>query len=120
MAHSIFELTEWLESQKGKTLLINKGELLTGKNKIFDNDQIKLSLTDMSVKNIERHDEDGYLADQELILYGDGTIMSDEGEFDLPQSVYEIPLVGSVHMEQEKGAVKVETEKAVYTIKNVH
>ncbi|MBU9711420.1 hypothetical protein [Evansella tamaricis] len=118
MIHPIFELTEWLEGKKGNTILINKGEFLTGMQEISDSDQIKLFLDNVTIKTIERHDQDDYLADQELILYGDGKIISDEGEFDLPQSVYEIPLMGNLKMEHEDNGVLVTTERATYTIRS--
>ncbi|MFA9558601.1 hypothetical protein ACERII_14935 [Evansella sp. AB-rgal1] len=116
MIHPIFELTEWLERQKEHTLLISKQEFVTGKNEIMDHDQVRLQLKDVSVRSIEHHDEDDYLADQEIILHGQGMVRTDIGESELPQGVYEIPLFGEVKTINEAEAMKVETEKAIYTI----
>lgn len=116
MAHSVFELTEWLERQKGRDLIINKGELSTGSEEITDIDQVRLHLDDFSVRSIEKHDIDDYLADQEIILHGQGQIISDQGKIELPQNVYEIPIVGNMRTQNEENGMKVKTQQAVYTI----
>lgn len=114
MVNPVQELTEWLESQKTQTLLITKEELATGKNEVVDQDRVQLLLNKIDVRKINRHDEDGYLADDELILYGEGHIHSDKGEMELPQGVYEIPLYGEITAYSENNEMKVETEKANY------
>lgn len=117
MAHPIFELTEWLERQKGQTLMIYKSEIATGKEEIMDRDEVQLVLNQVSVRNIERHDQDDYLADQEIILQGEGYIETDEGKMELPQNVYEIPIYSNDFSTQDReNGVRVETEKAIYTI----
>jgi hypothetical protein len=116
MVQPIYELSEWLEAQKGRTLIIQKGELSIGKQDIIDVDQVQLHLDAISIRNIERHDPDDYLADQELILHGSGKIGSDQGEVDLPQNIYEIPIHGEITTTRENNGVKVKTERAIYTI----
>ncbi|MDQ0253978.1 hypothetical protein J2S74_001351 [Evansella vedderi] len=116
MVHPIFELTEWLERQKGQTLMIYKSEFSTGKEEIIDRDEVKLVLNDVSVRDIERHDEDDYLANQEIILHGEGQIHTDRGQQELPQSVYEIPIYDDFATQDRENGIRVETEKAIYTI----
>ncbi|MDG5786088.1 hypothetical protein QA612_01200 [Evansella sp. AB-P1] len=116
MVHPIFQLTEWLERQKDRNLVIYKEELATGKQEVIDQDRVQMLLENITARTIEHHDEDDYLADQEIILHGVGHIYSDEGIMELPQQVYEIPLLGEITTHNEKNIVKVETEKAIYTI----
>ncbi|ADU29059.1 hypothetical protein [Evansella cellulosilytica] len=116
MIHPIFELTEWLESHKGTTMTIEKQELETGTNEVFDHDRAQLQLNEISVRNLKKHDEDDYLADQELILHGEGNIHTDQGEMELPQNAYEIPILGEVKTENSENGMKVTTGKAIYTI----
>ncbi|WP_332690898.1 hypothetical protein [Halalkalibacter lacteus] len=115
MSQDIHELSEWLESHKGETLLIQKGELATGLQQIFDIDQVTLQLDHISVASNEATGDD-YLPRQELVLHGNGSIQSPEGEKPLPQNAYEIPLYGKVNTTNEKDRLKVETEKAIYDI----
>lgn len=116
MDNSVQKLTEWLESQKTQTILIIKEELATGKIQAFDKDRVQMLLNKVDVHEIERHDEDDYLSDKELILHGEGYIHSDKGEVELPQAVYEIPLSGEIIAYTENHEMKVETEKANYTM----
>jgi hypothetical protein len=115
MTQEIQELSNWLESHKGETLVIRKGELSTGLQQIFDIDQVTLELDHISlVSNNENVDD--YIPEQELILHGEGNILSEEGTKELPQNAYEIPLFGHVTTSNEMNGLKVETEKAVYKI----
>jgi hypothetical protein len=118
MSVDIHELSEWLESHKGKTLLIKKGELSAGLQQVFDIDQVTLQLDHITVVSNEQNVDD-YIPNQELILHGNGSIQGPEGEKPLPQNAYEIPLYGKVHSMNEKDRLRVETEKAVYDI-NLH
>ncbi|MFC0473459.1 hypothetical protein ACFFHM_23855 [Halalkalibacter kiskunsagensis] len=115
MSQSINELSEWLESHKGETLLIKKGELATGLQQVFDIDEVTLQLEHITVVSNEKSIDD-YMPSQELVLHGNGSIQSPEGEKPLPQNAYEIPLYGEVNTTNEKDCLKVETEKAVYDI----
>ncbi|WP_227934920.1 hypothetical protein [Alkalihalobacillus deserti] len=115
MAQDIEELSSWLESHKGETLTIHKGELSTGLQQIFDIDQVTLKLDHISLVSNEENIDD-YIPQQELILHGQGNINSEEGKKDLPQDAYEIPLTGNVITSNEGNALKIETEKAVYKI----
>lgn len=116
MVQPVYELTEWLEAQKGNTLMIHKGELSIGKQEIVDINKVELRLDKIVLKNIERSDPDNYLANQEVILHGQGTIRSDYGEVELPQNVYEIPIYGNVTTHKVEHGLKIETERAVYSI----
>ncbi|MFC0558011.1 hypothetical protein [Halalkalibacter alkalisediminis] len=113
MAQDIEELSNWLESHKGNTLLIRKEELSTGLQQIFDIDQVTLALDHISLISNENNVDD-YIPKQELILHGHGNIQSQNGMKDIPQEAYEIPLLGDIVTTNEKDGLKVETEKAVY------
>ncbi|WP_096188856.1 hypothetical protein [Evansella halocellulosilytica] len=117
MNQSIQQLTTWLENNKQHTLQISKQERSTGKLEMIDEDQIQLFLQGISVRKIERHDRDDYLADQELILQGDGQIQSERGYVALPQSVFEIPLIGDISITEQQNSMIIDTEKAIYEIK---
>ncbi|WP_280770293.1 hypothetical protein [Salipaludibacillus daqingensis] len=116
MNESVQAVSEWLELQKEKTLLITKKELAVEKNESFDEDQVQIQLNRVDVRKIERHDEDGYLSDDEVILHGEGHIHSDKGEVELPQNVFEIPLYGEIITHKENSRMKIETERANYTM----
>lgn len=114
MIHPVFHVTEWLENQIGQKLTIEKEEYLPGNTEPVDFDRIYIQLKDVKVKDIEHPDVDGYLANQEIILHGDGEIVTDIGLMELPQCVYEIPLFGEIQAERNENKLTMETEKAVY------
>lgn len=115
MVHPVFQVTEWLDSQIGKKLTIEKEEYLPGNMSPVDLDHVQIELTDVTVRDIESPDEDGYLANQEIILHGEGKIIPDHGFMELPQNVYEIPLFGEIRALKHEDQLTMETEKAVYT-----
>lgn len=117
MGHSITELTDWLQEIKGKTVFIKKEELSTGLNEVMDTDEVKLSLEGVTLRESMDEHIDDYLENQELILQGTGSIKSDNGEAQIPNDMYEIPLAGPVSVTKEGESMKVETEKATYTFK---
>ena len=115
MGHSILELTDWLQEKKGQTVFIIKEELATGSKRIMDMDELKLDLMGVSLKESMDNNVDDYVENQELILQGSGIITSDNGEAELPNNMYEIPLLGMVTTKKDENGMKLETEKAVYT-----
>ncbi len=117
MGHSITELTDWLQEIKGSTVFIKKEELSTGLNEVMDTDEVKLSLEGVTLRESMDEHIDDYLENQELILQGTGSIKSDNGEAQIPNDMYEIPLAGAVSVTKEGDSIKVETEKAAYTFK---
>jgi hypothetical protein len=116
MDQTVFEFTAWLDTQTGNTLHITKEERAIGKHEVSDLDQVHIQLHKVAVKHIERTDTDHYLADQEIILHGQGKIQSDKGDMELPQGVYEIPLYGKVSARKAQDGFQVETERAFYSI----
>jgi hypothetical protein len=116
MIQNVNELTKWLETHKGNTLTIHKGELSIGKNEVMDMDRVDIRVDKVTVNTIEQTDPDGYLAKQEVILHGQGKIRSAYGEEELPQNVYEIPLYGKVSTYKVENGLTIETERAVYSI----
>ncbi|KXZ15048.1 hypothetical protein AXI59_04120 [Bacillus nakamurai] len=114
MALTNSEFSEWLKQQIGQTLDIRKGELTDSQNEISDLDQIMLHLDDVLVRKTNHPDD--YVAEEELVLKGQGTTYTEEGNVPLPQDAYEIPLLGDIKIQQEHDGLKVHTDRAVYTI----
>ncbi|MEQ6389821.1 hypothetical protein RZN22_10890 [Bacillaceae bacterium S4-13-58] len=120
MVQSIYQLTEWLDRQKGQDLYITKKEKATGKEEIIDMDEVHIHLSNYSVRDLERESIDGYLAHQELLLQGEGEIRGSENTKEyipLPQDVFEMPLMGEFKAEESENGFKIDTEKAIYTIR---
>ncbi|GAE33362.1 hypothetical protein [Halalkalibacter akibai] len=62
MAQEIQDLSNWLESHKGETLVIQKGEVSTGLQQIFDTDQVTLELNHISIVSNNGSIDDIYLS----------------------------------------------------------
>ncbi|GAE26963.1 hypothetical protein JCM9140_3073 [Halalkalibacter wakoensis JCM 9140] len=115
MTQPIHDLSQWLESQKGETILIRKNELSTGLQQTFDIDQVTLQLDHITVITNDQNIDD-YIPSKELVLHGEGHIKTAEGMKELPQNAYEIPLFGKIATTNGTNGLKVETEKATYDI----
>ncbi|NEU32287.1 hypothetical protein GN156_16170 [bacterium LRH843] len=114
MNQMLHDLSTWLEAQKGHEVMIRKEEHSLDKNEITDIDEVKLHLDSVSVRELEEPDPDGYLERFELVLRGEGKIYSDEGEVDLPQDTFEIPLFNHIVTKQETDGYSIETDQAHY------
>lgn len=104
-----------LQSHLGKDVHITKRELETGSRAPDDTDIVTLHLDDISVRS-GYTDGDGYVARQELILHGQGTITSEAGNHPLPQKAYEIPLDGSFVLCETATGLDIKTDRALYAI----
>lgn len=114
MNEEIQGLTDWFESQKGNTIVIKKEEYSIGHNHTHIN-EAELLFEKVAIKQIEREDPDGYLANHEIILHGEGKIRTDKGEIPIPQSVYEIPIYNDLTVQTISDGITAKTEKAKYT-----
>ncbi len=110
------QVSEWLEQLKGQSLLIYKEEIATGKQEVMDIDQVSFKLDSVSFNRNRHANIDDYLAFKEIVLYGQGTIQTDQGESGLPERAYEIPLTGDFKTEKNADNMRVETDQAIYTI----
>ncbi|AWM17026.1 hypothetical protein MOB40_07545 [Bacillus inaquosorum] len=117
MAYTNTQLSQWLESKVGQTLDIRKGEL-NHDEEVSDLDQIVLHLQKVGIRSTNHPDD--YVAKEELVLEGEGTTYTEDGDVPLPQNAYEIPLLGDIHIHQENEGLKVVTDRAVYTIDVQH
>ncbi|MBP3951308.1 hypothetical protein [Bacillus suaedae] len=117
MDNHIEQLRQWLESQKGSTLSIEKQEITTGKEDLFDIDHVTFKLDHISLVSNGEDPIDDYLATDEVILHGEGTIMSDEGTVTIPQHAFEIPLKGEVTSSLDQNQLNLQTEQAIYKMK---
>lgn len=105
-----------LQRHRGKALSIIKRELGNGSGVPNDTDNVTLQLEDISVRDCGYTDSDGYVARQELILHGQGSIASDTGNYPLPQNAYEIPLGGLFSVRETATGLDIETDRALYII----
>jgi hypothetical protein len=110
---TITELTGWLESNKGRNLIINKEEHNLGNH---DLDRIELVLDDVVMRHADRPDPDDFVAKHEVVLQGQGTIHTKEGQMELPQRMFEIPIEGKLATRKIDDGLIVETERALYAI----
>jgi hypothetical protein len=110
------QVVEWLEELKGQTLFIQKDEFETGKNDVLATDKVRFQLDSVGFKNNRNASIDDYVANEEIVLYGSGTIETAQGETDLPENVYEIPLTGEVKANKQDPSIRLRTEDAMYTI----
>jgi hypothetical protein len=117
MQQSFDQVVNWLDSQVGKTVVLTKKELSIGKNEVSDLDQVQLQLEKVSMRQLERKDPDNYLAEQTLMLHGNGSIQGGTKAERIPQGVYEIPLYGSIAAQQADDGMQIATERAIYNIR---
>ncbi|MDQ0339149.1 hypothetical protein J2S00_001935 [Caldalkalibacillus uzonensis] len=116
MNDNVQQLTEWFNANRGQQLLINKEELEVGTGQVSDHDQVRLWLEKVTLRQLEKEDAEHYLASQEVLLYGRGIVHSEAGEAPLPQQVYEIPLQGHINLSHQERNMRIQTERARYTI----
>ncbi|HJV47124.1 MAG TPA: hypothetical protein VJ824_15505 [Bacillota bacterium] len=102
----IDQVESWIHSKHCPTFLVSKEE--NG-----DLDQVQMNIQGITLKGAERVDPDGYVAAQALLLHGQGSFVNG-GE--LPQNVYEIPLLGTWITQDKGNRMQIETQRAVYTI----
>jgi hypothetical protein len=112
MTQGVSELTHWLESQKGNNLMITKEEFQPGKHDI---DTIQLSLNKVVLHHIQDPDPEDYVAKQEVVLHGEGKIHTDQGEMELPQHTFEIPIYDDLTTRNMDTEFQVKTHRAVYS-----
>lgn len=117
MEHPIQQVSDWIESQKSRTLRISKGELSIGQNEVYDLDEVEIQLEKVSLGKLNHKDPDDYVASQTLLLHGHGKVQTAAGETRLPQDVYEIPLYGSWKLHKTDSGLQIRTERAIYSIR---
>ncbi|MDQ1912181.1 hypothetical protein RAC89_17480 [Paenibacillus sp. GD4] len=103
------EITDWLLSCKGETLLIEKRET-------DDTDLTRVELKDVSYTDHFQNQTDEYLAKEKLILLGSGTVLNSAEQPPLPDEAYEIPLLGDWEGSLQGEALHITTERATYHI----
>ncbi|OEH85120.1 hypothetical protein BHU72_05780 [Desulfuribacillus stibiiarsenatis] len=116
MNQVVSDITKWLEQNTGSTLIIQKRESKIGTHETMDIDKVRFELERISTRTIERPDPDYYLANQEVILHGKGKIITDKGEIDIPQDVYEVPVYKGIKATIAEKNLTIEMEKANYSI----
>lgn len=117
MANELNHAADILQRHLGKTVSIAKHELAIGSQTPYDVDYVNLHLEDISIRDSGYTDADDYVARQELILHGPGTISRGAEGSPLPQNVYEIPLRGRLVLRDTPSGLDIETDRAQYNIK---
>jgi hypothetical protein len=108
MEQAVQQLQEWLASEAGKTIVIEKQEL-------EDVDTVHFSLESVDYRSSEDVIDD-YLGDA-LILRGTGSTLNGDGELvPLPQPSYELAVSGLKVHSAEADKAELQTERARYTI----
>jgi hypothetical protein len=103
------QLTNWLETQVARNLLIEKKE-------DGDLDRVELNLEKVSIGRLEEKDPDEYVSREAILLHGEGTIRSGGHEGPLPLDAYEIPITNSLTTSAMGNSMEITTERAIYTI----
>lgn len=106
-----------LQRHLGKAISITKRELAIGTRAPYDEDLVNLHLEDISIRESGYTDSDDYVAHQELILHGPGTVSTGSRDSPLPQNAYEIPLRGKFALGETSSGLDIETERALYRIR---
>jgi hypothetical protein len=99
MKLSIQLLSEWLNNNMNKKILIRKQEL-----------------EDLDEVLIQKDAIDDYTSHSALLLHGNGSVITNGLELDLPSDTFEIPLNGLKQPEVDKGSLSFETESAHYLL----
>jgi hypothetical protein len=106
MQSPIEQVETWINTKQSPSFTISKEEH-------GDLDQININIEKVSLGTQPVVDPDGYVAEQALLLHGQGSLINGAP---LPQNVYEIPLFGTWVTHDKGSRMQIETERAVYTI----
>ncbi|MDB5084902.1 MAG: hypothetical protein JWN30_1788 [Bacilli bacterium] len=109
MDNPLNQVTDWVNSQGSRFFLIRKEE-------DGDLDEAYLHLDHVALGNLGRNDPDDYVATHAILLHGDGQLKTAFEQVRLPQGVYEIPLAGHWQAEFAGRGLRIQTDRAVYTI----
>lgn len=102
-------ILKWLESYTNHTIKIRKLE-----NDDLDEVTFKLENVVEAVRN-ETHPDD-YVAEHSIILKGEGKVLTNGEEVNLPDHIYEIPYDAVINGEQEGNGLLITTDRATYRI----
>lgn len=109
----VAEVTDWLQSQVDKELLISKQEG-------DDLDELRIMLHSVERRAARPDGLDDYTNGEALLLHGTGTVLTEGREAVLPLDTFEIPLEGLRLTETADDAALVVTERARYKLEVKH
>ncbi|WP_438448321.1 hypothetical protein [Gorillibacterium sp. sgz5001074] len=110
MADSHLEpVLDWLNSCRNQPLRIEKEE-------IGDTDVLTLHLKEVSVSGQPSSMYDDYIAPEEIILHGEGTVRTSAGQAPLPGDRFEIALSNRWEGHWEDSSMRLQTGRAQYVI----
>ncbi|MBB3114747.1 hypothetical protein FHS18_006905 [Paenibacillus phyllosphaerae] len=106
---TIDTLSDWLEEQTSRSLLIQKEEQ-------GDLDQVMIHLNKIDYRPGTTNGNDDYTNSSALLLHGEGVVLTDAEQPPLPGNVFEIPLEGLTKVEAEGTRALLQTERGTYHI----
>lgn len=101
-------VSDWLKARQNRPIVIEKKEQ-------GDADRIRIRLSGTEVRR-QGASADGYTGGKAIVLQGDGTIASDNGEFPLPGHEFVIPVDGLVNVEAGEDGLHFQTERGEYAL----
>jgi hypothetical protein len=109
MKLSLELVSEWLKNNLNKKILIRKQEK-------EDLDEVLLHLKLTEYRGERSNAIDNYISDSALLLHGNGSVITDGLEVELPSNTFEIPLNGIEQAEANKDTLSFKTERAQYLL----
>jgi hypothetical protein len=109
MDYQLEPVLDWLKSCKEQQVRIEKTE-------IGDVDVTFLHLRDVSLSSQDASRDDDYIAPDEIVLHGEGTIWNGKGNPPLPGNRFEIALSGDWTGDFRGAELSLTTGRAHYVI----
>lgn len=104
---------DWLKGCRDQALRIEKQE-------IGDTDVAMLHLKDVSVSGQPASMYDDYIAPEEIVLHGEGSVSTGRGQAPLPGDRFEIALSSRWEGQWEDSSLRLTTGRARYVISKVN
>lgn len=108
MNEQLKSVTDWLNAHKQQTVMIRKQEM-------EDTDQTRIQLEEVEYRE-NTPTIDDYTEGDSLILHGNGTVINEQGEIQLPQNTYQIYVDGLSKADVKETQLTMETDRAKYEI----
>jgi hypothetical protein len=109
MEDPLLQVSSWLNAQSNQEVLIQKEE-------DGDIDRTRIQVDHVSMGHLQQKDPDGYVANQSILVHGQGKVLFTNYEAHLPQNVYEIPLEQSFVAHSIDEGLQIKTGRATYTL----
>jgi hypothetical protein len=107
MENTLQSVVDWLRTQENRSLTIRKEEE-------GHTDTIDLELQEVQIR--ERQPYDDYIAEDAILLRGEGRLHNGEELVPLPGDSFEIPITDRLEYVRDSGRTTIRTDRAVYDI----